>query len=206
MKLTNDEAQRRLTSANNIARRFMTTASAPSDNSPIPPSPQSADSLDSQTAPKITDIENRRMVRSGRRGLPIPEEIRDTAVDMVLHGSSQVRAAQTLGISQESVSAAIRHPKPEKAQQIIDKATAIAADIKDAALAKLMASLNLISLDKLEDSGDGVNHATKLSKIAVNLSGVLGRLEPRAASESAVNIVIYAPEQKSEEKYKVIDI
>lgn len=71
---------------------------------------------------------------------------------------------------------------------------------RDTALDKLMLTLGLISLDKLEKS-DGKD----LSTIAANMSKIALNATPEMRQGSNVNILVYAPRQKDIEDFEIIE-
>lgn len=77
------------------------------------------------------------------------------------------------------------------------------AAVGDIAIGKLMESLELIDGEKL-----GKESATGLSRIAANLSKVVDNTRAKNASETGpkVQVVVYCPEPRKEENFKVIEI
>ncbi|MFZ2196994.1 MAG: hypothetical protein WAV13_04625, partial [Thermodesulfovibrionales bacterium] len=74
--------------------------------------------------------------------------------------------------------------------------------IRDMALEKLMASLGVI--DGASLVGLSAKDASIVSK---NLAGVVGQLSPREQNGlGQVSLVLYAPKQRNEDHYNVIDI
>lgn len=73
--------------------------------------------------------------------------------------------------------------------------------IRDAALDKLMLSLGIIDETTLSNCG-----AKDASIVARNLAGVVERLSPREQAGTNVQLVIYAPQQKREGHYEVLDV
>lgn len=74
--------------------------------------------------------------------------------------------------------------------------------IQEKALDRLMTSLNFITDDKLANSD-----ALKLSGIAANMGKVIDKIRPKEKEEkSNVNVIIYAPQARTESTYKTIEV
>jgi hypothetical protein len=70
------------------------------------------------------------------------------------------------------------------------------------ALDKLMASLGLVNPETLSTCG-----AKDASLVARNLAMVVDKLTPKeAGDQSRVQLVIYAPQRKTEKHYETIDV
>lgn len=194
MRLDREEAQRRLNSPNNLANTL------------------AASSVKSALSAASADRTIHSTIKRGRQNdTPnTPEFLRD-AIGHVARSSSETQVAigAAFGVSQETVSnyktGQVGGVPPNEERR--KKLRQDQEEIKDTALVKLMASLNLITQDKLEDPDDGVKHAAKLARIATDMGKVVHSLSSTSAdSHSPVSIHIYSPEIKSESKYKVIDV
>lgn len=74
--------------------------------------------------------------------------------------------------------------------------------IQEKALDRLMTSLSFITDDKLANSD-----ALKLSGIAANMGKVIDKIRPKEKEEkSNVNVIIYAPQSRTESTYKTIEV
>jgi len=169
MRISAEEARRRLASQDNLAR------------------------LADQPCEHIKG-----MKRETPDGKPkVPHFIQETAAILAeMPGANQGEIGRGLGVSRQEVTACkagvIGDPEKRKQRHEL---------IKDAALRKLMLSLNLISEDKLGDLGP-----KDLASVAVSMSKVHQTFSPDAASASAPNLIIYSPVVKTEERYKTIDV
>lgn len=118
-------------------------------------------------------------------------------------GGNGVEIAAAFGVSRMAVSNAARGrsgpnpPNEERRRKLEERQL----DIKDTALIKLMSSLNLLTEEKMEDLT-----AKDLSQVASNMSKVVHSIQAGEAAGSPVNIVIYSPEIRKEESFKVIDV
>jgi hypothetical protein len=78
--------------------------------------------------------------------------------------------------------------------------------IRDAAIDRMLSSMNLITDDKLKD----VKKATDLATIAATLGKVaqlgIPRNDPTPSNDNRVQIVVYAPAIKDEERYETVDV
>ena len=95
---------------------------------------------------------------------------------------SLIKNAKTKGINEEKV------------EETINIA-------KDRALDRLMASLNLLTNDKLS----GCN-AKDLSVIASNMGRVVEKIQTRTEAPDNINFIIYSPELKQERAYETVEI
>lgn len=132
----------------------------------------------------------------------LSEEQRDV-VGKLAHSMPLKEVAETIGVSVPEVSACksgriggrVATPERKAARALFVEET------KDSALTKVMEVLGLIDEGKLSDCT-----AKELSSIAVNMARVHSALTPvQAGIQNQVNINIYAPEQRTEDRYKVVD-
>jgi len=196
MRISSEEAKRRLTSSSNLANRLM---------SPSVSSVGASDSASGQSEGVLSaNVEHKKkglLVRTGSH--VIPEFIRDQMIELKAAGATGSQMGRAFGVSQEAASAAARGAsggRPPTAERKL-KVEAAQSQIRDTALLKLMKSLDLITDDKLEDLG-----AKELSNVASNLSRVVTSVSEAESNKSPVNIVVYAPEMKKETQYKIIDV
>lgn len=142
------------------------------------------------------------------RAANLTEQERDTIAELsIKHDIPQVEIAEAYGIAESTVSATVtgniggRPAAPERAA----KRNSLQDEAKDTALTKLMLALGLIDAEKMLEC-----NAKDMSAIAANMAKVHASLsnasQLQAAAGTNVQINIYAPEQKVESKYKVIDV
>ncbi len=107
-------------------------------------------------------------------------------------------AASALGLTPAQVRASSRSKNPE----VIKKTSATIERVRDLALDRLMDSLGLLDIDSLR-----AEPARNISAIAANMSKIVHNLAPSdvAASERRT-LVIYAPNQREQKDFSVIDI
>jgi len=139
------------------------------------------------------------MKRETPDGKPkVPHFIQETAAILAeMPGANQGEIGRGLGVSRQEVTAC-KAGLPGNLQEKNKQRHEL---IKDAALRKLMLSLNLISEDNLKDLGP-----KDLASVSVSMSKVHQTFSPDAALASAPNLIIYSPVVKTEERYKTIDV
>ena len=85
--------------------------------------------------------------------------------------------------------------------ELKSKVDGIVGDAQEKAAERLMSALGFITDDKL-----ALAKARDLSGIAADMSRVIEKTSPKSANLAGANIVIYAPVQKSEDSYEVIEV
>ena len=106
--------------------------------------------------------------------------------------------AEALDLSPKVVESS-KNSKNEEIRSAVEHTT---ERIRDMALEKLMASLGIINGETLANVS-----AKDASTVAKNLAGVVNQLSPREQSGlGQVSLVLYAPKQRNEDHYNVIDI
>lgn len=188
MKISLEEAKRRLCSSGNLAN-LASTGNAPVEVREL-----------QSNQNNVTHIEK---LRPKRTAPNIPEFKRDIMADLVATGQSGQQIADAFGVSRMSVSNAARgmsggRPPTEDRRKKIE---ARQNDVKDAALDKLMLALGLITAENLAEEGP-----KNLSLIAKNMSSVMHQIEVAESEKAPVNIIVYTPEMKRTEQFKVIDV
>jgi hypothetical protein len=142
---------------------------------------------------------------SGKRGRDIPEFLRDTISSLSNQPdvkSKDVASAFEVSDAEVSFCKSGRIGGHEPTEERRAKVDERLEKIKDTALLKLMASLNLIDDDRLEKCS-----AKELSGVALNMSRIVKEHTPQETNTGpAVQVVIYAPETKTERAYKVVDV
>lgn len=205
MKITSEEARRRLSSGANLASLASRSSSFSQVKGPINSGsiPDESNPNFESNKPIPTDGVNHLSTKKRARGPDIPEFVRDTMGALVDGGGNGVEIAAAFGVSRMAVSNAARGrsgpnpPNEERRRKLEERQL----DIKDTALIKLMSSLNLLTEEKMEDLT-----AKDLSQVASNMSKVVHSIQAGEAAGSPVNIVIYSPEIRKEESFKVIDV
>jgi|SRR5215471_2662309 len=150
-------------------------------------------------------------VNSGRRLPYIPALVRTQIADKLLGGEITVKqASEQYQVSTGTISnikraaekiqleeyAFSQQEKENKREQFLIDA------IKDQASEKMLLAMGLITPEKLEKL-----KATDLSRVAADLSRAISDVTPKNQTQgAAVNLVIYAPEVKPEDRYKIVEI
>ena len=130
-----------------------------------------------------------------RRGPEVPKVVKNT-IAILAHGDKQTDLANEFGVPQPSVSG-YKNGKQGADADAIQEAI---KPVRERALDRLMASLNLLNDDKLSNST-----AKDLSTIAANMGRVVEKTLPKESIGSGLNVVIYAPQIRAEREYKVIE-
>jgi hypothetical protein len=135
----------------------------------------------------------------GRDRNAIPKEERtQIAIESRLGVHSQVELARAHGISQYAVHAIEKGKTKGIDEAQVEK---VIGDVKDKALSRLMASLGLLTDDKLSGCS-----AKDLSVIASNMGRVVEKISPKEAQPDNINFIIYSPELKQERAFDVVEI
>lgn len=124
------------------------------------------------------------------QAVPAPRDARIVAGALAATGVPQKTIAREFGLTTNQV---------QKAQKLPEVRSTVER-VKEIALDKLMASLNLMTEDKFENSS-----LKDLSAVAANLSRVVERTTPQE-NNTTLQLIVYAPEQKTERSYKVLDV
>ena len=139
------------------------------------------------------------MPRNGRAkgATNIPSPIKIMA-GVLAKTESAKDVADALDISKSSVYKASGTNAPAEVKAAVDNTT---EKIRDLALDKLMGSLGIINDETLANVS-----AKDASSIARNLATVANQLSPRDAVASGATLIIYAPQQRQEKHFPVIDV
>ena len=129
------------------------------------------------------------------RGTSVPIPIKIAAGAIAVQSSVKA-AAETFGIG-ESV---VKEAKNSKNLEVREGVNDALERVRSLALDKLVSSMCLITDDKLNEAS-----ARELSAVAANMSRVVERTGPRESGAN-VQLVIYAPQQRKEESYQVVDV
>jgi hypothetical protein len=126
------------------------------------------------------------------------DERTEIAIETRLGLSSQTEAARDKDLKVLTVhnitSGKTKGIDEEKVKEITSKA-------RDLALERLMASLGLLSDDKLSGCS-----AKDLSVIASNMGRVVEKIQEKVETPDNINFIIYSPELKQERAYDVIEV
>lgn len=171
MLLAQEQAESRLQSEANIVTRF---AKGPSSLKIIPKTYQA----NGKRLPSFVKTQIAIMTRSGAQ--------------------SSKEAALEADCSPQQVNNIKRGEHSNIDEPAVEKAL---GEVRDKALDRLMASMNLISDEKLEKCD-----AVKLSVISSNMGRIVEKTLPRQQEGSNVNLIVYAPQLKDESRYKVVDV
>ena len=127
----------------------------------------------------------------------VPSDVREAIGLAAMTGlETQEEIAKRFGTSQPQVSQckiALEKKSAEKSDPI--------PKIKDIAVEKLMVAMGLLTEDKLSSC-----KAKDLATISGEMARVIDRVTPKVAQVPLVNLVVYAPQIRSEESYKVVEI
>jgi len=130
--------------------------------------------------------------KTNGRGKAIPQSLKVIAGVL-----SKTERTEEITDALEIPKSALKNKNPE-VRSAIEQTT---EKIRDLALNKLMASLGLINDDSLSVCG-----AKDASLVARNLASVAHQLAPRDTAAAGVTLVVYAPQQRQEKYYDVIDV
>lgn len=122
--------------------------------------------------------------------------------------SGHKKTAEEFGVSKHVVSIYARGQAPNAAgelpvdrPELKNKVDELVGRAQEKAAERLMSALGFITDDKLENV-----KARDLSGIAADMSRIIEKTSPKSGNSGGTNIVIYAPNQKSEEAYEVIEV
>lgn len=82
-----------------------------------------------------------------------------------------------------------------------EQVESILADVRDVAISRLMASMGLMTDDKMSGCS-----AKDLSVIAANMGRVVDKTLPKSDQGDTVNLIIYSPEMKQEKSFKSVEV
>ena len=184
MILADEKALERLNSENNLANRFARSVKAA----------RGADNVKYKHTHYLPTY--RRGHAESKDNLPV-ETRNEIAIRARSGMETQEEIAADYGISQQNVSA-IATGKTSSEPEVVGKAL---DKIRDKALDRLLASLGFLTDDKLSGCD-----AKDLSQIAANVSRVVEKTTPKVDEGSKVQVVVYAPQVRQEEKYKIIEV
>lgn len=136
---------------------------------------------------------------TGTKNVPV-ETKKLGAVMSVALGPTETARQLGMSISQASNygNGEIINNKPD--EELTDVVNKARNRVQKTAIDKMMEAFGLMTPDKMDKSS-----AKDLSAIAANMSRIVRDTTPQSSGGTAVNVVIYAPEQKKESAYKVIE-
>ena len=183
MQLTAEEARRRLDSSKNLVNSL----------------PANGTSVHAKPTENCTTVVPLQQGRSGRPKIP---DFLKVKVGTLAHTESQKGLSKEFGVSE----AVISKTKTGKVggQNIQDRISENLGFARDLALERLMSTLGLIDETKLMDQD-----AKGLASVASSLSKVVkdtAPVETAGAREAGVQVLIYAPQQREEKKFEVVDV
>lgn len=135
--------------------------------------------------------------RNGR-GQTIPTELK-VLVGTLAHVDTQKNVAEAFDVPQSDVSL-IKNGKVGGAA-VAEKIEQNLEVVRDKAIEKLMICLGLLTPEKLAEE-----KARSVSAIAADMSRVVEKTLPRQNAGPQVQLVVYAPQQRDESKYRVIEV
>lgn len=166
----------------------------------------------------VDNLINRLKVRvlphGGRKegDIAIPEPVRHLLGSLANESEeSQAQIAELFGVSQVTVSDAKRGLVGDRYDEDLDESNQkstkrTADDAHDSALNCLMETLTGLG-GKLKEESKSMK-AKDLSKIATDMSRVIGQLKPADKNGDQINntqVIVYQPVQRKENQYEVID-
>lgn len=214
MRITEEEATRRLSSSRNLANLSArrpaqeipfsdgdsiaqiepTSATVPgTTNSPVQPRPGS---------PSISHEVIRRGRTPGSEG--VPEKVRDEIAMLAsMPGADIAFIATQFAVSEASVrmyksgKVGSKPANESRAVKVQERQDAI----KDVALDKLMGALGLLDDEKMSELT-----AKEIGRFANDMARVVTAVSPAASQGPPINFIVYTPEGRDESKYKTIDV
>ncbi len=191
MFLTNEQANARLNSEKNLALRFGKSEQL---------NPRSQERAIDPDAREVTHTITEKVIPlNGKNRINLTKEERtNIAIQTRTGASSQTVVAQEHNINLLTVnnihSGKTKGIDEERVKEVTDS-------VRDHALDRLMASLGLLTDDKLSGCS-----AKDLSVIASNMGRVFDKIRDKVETSDNINFIIYSPELKQERAYDVIDI
>jgi|ERR1039458_6118796 hypothetical protein len=193
MFLTQDQAEARLNSERNLALKFNPNKESQNDTSvrnnaramlepPVTNTiTEKVITLSGKNRINLTRDERTNIAISARTGTQTQTELA-RANNLQLLTVHNIASGKTKGIDEERV------------KQVTNA-------VRDLALERLMASLGLLTDDKLTGCS-----AKDLSTIASNMGRVVEKIQDKAEQPDNINFIIYSPELKQERAFNVIEV
>jgi hypothetical protein len=226
MFLTEEQARERLKSEKNLANRFNKLSGQVRATRNLPDAPILSDSDPDSQAPILSDSQNERATQLSspqsespilsdnensvsltEKVIPLPgknrinltrDERTEIAIATRTGTETQASVARLFGVTPVEVNK-IHNQKIQGIDE--ERVTAITNEVRDRALDRLMASLGLLTDDKISGCS-----AKDLSVIASNMGRVVEKITPKIEAPDNINFIIYSPELKQERAFKTIEI
>lgn len=173
MFLTEKQAEERLASGKNLAN---------------------AEFLKSQSV----SVTEKKLILPGKNRINLKIEERNEIAARARTGESASSIAREKGITVATVTNIANGKTKGVDEEKIEK---IIGEARDRALDRLMASLGLITDDKLSGCS-----AKDLSVIASNMGRVVEKIRDKVEQPDNINFIIYAPELKQERAYDSVEV
>jgi hypothetical protein len=197
MFLSEEQVRARLSSEKNLANRFKQSQEISRTPERISPAIASEEP-DRVTEEPDYQVTEKSILLSGKNRINLTKDERTEIAIRSRTGEDQINIARAHGITQ----AAVSYIERKKVQGIDEKRVEeITGVVRDRALERLMASLGLLTDDKLSGCS-----AKDLSLIASNMGRVVEKIAPPSVAENQINFIIYSPELKQERAFKTIEI
>ena len=201
MFLTNEQANERLNSSNNLANRFGRNIPAPS---PVQKAEEIEDDKfeeplegESTEAAGIKLVTLHRPGRKQNSDTLSTEQITEIAL-RARSGEDQKDVAKDFGVTRQNVSYIEKGASKSVDNDLIDSQL---TKISNAAIERLAATFGLLTDEKIAKAS-----AKDISTIARNLSGVVQTIRNPQQTQTPVNVNIYTPELRSERSFRTVEI
>lgn len=192
MILDEKKAHERLNSPDNLANRFSCRLRGYDGNE---------GGATSQETPVPSRIHEVTLKRAGKDRPNLPEFCRTIIAVEARSGRNQSAIAAEFNTTQGNVSN-IKRASPPSGKLDEKAAERALGEIRDRALERLMASLGLMSDEKLSKCD-----AKDLSTIAANMGKVVEKTFPKQDSNDArININLFVPELRNEKQFKTVEV
>ena len=208
MFLTQDQAEVRLNSEKNLARASFLRGNARSENSTGALHTDEFKQSDSAIVPEdhaeelphgTRSVTEKVIPLSGKNRINLTTEERtNIAIESRLGTKSQTEIARANNLRVLTV-ANIHSGKTKGIDE--ERVKQVTNNVRDLALERLMASLGLLTDDKLTGCS-----AKDLSTIASNMGRVVEKIQDKVETPDNINFIIYSPELKQEHSFKVIEV
>lgn len=217
MRITEEEARRRLGSSRNLASLSMTprpqevpysddTPDSQSGNTAAIPGPADSPVTPGPGSAKVKSNVTHEQIKHGRTpgAEGVPEHVRDQIGLLASMPGADIKfIAAQFGVSQSAVDqyksgrVGNKPPNESRALKVQERQDAI----KDVALDKLMGALGLLDGEKMAELS-----AKEIGRFANDMARVVTAVSPAASQGPPINFIVYTPEGRDESKYKVIDV
>jgi len=183
MLLTEDEATKRLESPDNLANMF---GGGSYSNSAL------------TTSLQFKEQSRYKAYNPGGVSSKLTNEERAEAAARYIAGETTRDLAAEYGVNNKSIHAAAQSTKNVDMAELRGKNL---DRIRDKAVDLLLQSFDHITSEKLEKAS-----ARDLTTMAGNLASVVERTSVKEEKQSNVQFILYCPDQKPEDKYKIVEV